>query len=546
VNSSTDQQLLREFALKRSEAAFSELVRRHVDFVYSAALRMVRDSHRAEDVAQGVFVALAHNAARLTDRVVLSGWLHRTSRNLAANVVRADVRRRQREQEAAAMNELLPAENDAVWEEIAPHLDTALDELTEAERDVILLRFFQKKSAREMAGILGVTDEAAQKRVNRAVDRLRELLVKRGVIVGVTGLAAVISIHAVQAAPVALAGTITTAALLAQTPILATAVAKTLIMTTAQKLTIVAALTVAVGAGIFEARQTAVARREAETLRRGQLPLTEQIQRLQQERDQARNQLAAMKGTVASMKGNSAEVAKLRGQLARLRGNAGDAADPFVQTALTWKEKKARLKQLFQERPDQSIPELRLMGDQTWLNAAMNANLDTEDGIRKAMSDLRMTAENQLMNNLMPAIANYMQTNQGRFPTDLAQLVPYVNSPAADDLVQRYQIVPADQLPNVRLGGDFYITEKAPVDPDMDNQWVIGQSGFSQTRFQTPDEAALAPAEKTLMPVLAAYSAANGGTTPSDLNLLQPYATTPEQQAALQQMLQYKPNRPSK
>jgi RNA polymerase sigma factor (sigma-70 family) len=146
VNSLTDQQLLRDYTDCRSEAAFDELVRRHIDFVYSAALRMVRDAHLAEDVTQGTFVALAHNARQLTDRPVLSGWLHRTTQNLAANTVRSAVRRRAREQEAAAMNEMHCAEPDAPWERIAPHLDNALNELTEAERDALLLRYFQRKA----------------------------------------------------------------------------------------------------------------------------------------------------------------------------------------------------------------------------------------------------------------------------------------------------------------------------------------------------------------------------------------------------------------
>src|SRR6185369_549385 len=111
-------ELLREYAEHRSDAAFAELVRRHVDLVYSAALRMVCDAHLAEDVTQAVFLAVAKSARDLADRPVLSGWLHRTAQNLAANVVRSDVRRRAREQEAAVMNELLSAEADAGWEHI--------------------------------------------------------------------------------------------------------------------------------------------------------------------------------------------------------------------------------------------------------------------------------------------------------------------------------------------------------------------------------------------------------------------------------------------
>src|SRR2546426_9861808 len=206
---------------------------------------MVRDAHLAEDVAQGAFVALAQNARQLTDRPVLSGWLHRTAQNLAANAVRSDVRRRAHEQEAAVMNELLSDETEAVWERIAPHLDAALGELSEADRDALLLRYFECKSAREMAQTLGVSDEAAQKRVSRAVERLREFFAKRGVTVGASGLVIVISANAVQAAPVGLAVTISTAAALAGTTIATTATAtatKAIAMTTLQKTLITASV----------------------------------------------------------------------------------------------------------------------------------------------------------------------------------------------------------------------------------------------------------------------------------------------------------------
>ncbi len=171
MNGLSDQQLLRDYAAGRSEAAFAELVRRHVDLVYSAAARMVCDAHLAQDVTQSAFVALAQNAGQLTERTVLSGWLYRTAQNIAAQTVRTDVRRRAREQEAAAMNHLLADDANVLWEQVAPHLEGAMGELGESDRDALLLRYFERKSAREMAHTLGISVEAAQKRVNRAVER---------------------------------------------------------------------------------------------------------------------------------------------------------------------------------------------------------------------------------------------------------------------------------------------------------------------------------------------------------------------------------------
>lgn len=260
MNEQTDSQLLRAYVERRSESAFAELVRRHVDLVYSAGLRMVCDSHLAEDVTQAAFVALAKNATQLTDRPVLSSWLHRTAQNIAAQTVRSDVRRRAREQEAAAMNQLLAAQSDASWEQIAPHLDAALGELSEPDRDALLLRYFERKSAREMAQVLGVSDEAAQKRVSRAVERLREFFAKRGITIGASGLVLVISTNAVQAAPVGLAVTICISAALAGTTVAASATAtatKVIAITTLQKTLVIALVGAAVVAatGLYVTQQ---------------------------------------------------------------------------------------------------------------------------------------------------------------------------------------------------------------------------------------------------------------------------------------------------
>jgi RNA polymerase sigma factor (sigma-70 family) len=306
VNHPTDQQLLRDYASRRSDAAFAELVRRHLDLVYSAALRMVCDAHLAQDVTQGAFVALAQNARRLAGHPVLSGWLHRTAQNLAANAVRSEVRRRAREQEAAAMNQLLAAGTDASWEAIAPHLDTALGELNETERDAVLLRYFERKSARDMAEILGTTEDTAQKRVNRAVERLRELFSRRNVTIGAGGLVVLISANAVQSAPTGLAATISSAAKLTAT---------TLGMTMLHKILITGIAAAAVGTAIYAGHL----RSQLQTLQQQQAALAVQIARLTLERDDASNQLAALRQQAAQTQADEMELLKLRGEVGRSR-----------------------------------------------------------------------------------------------------------------------------------------------------------------------------------------------------------------------------------
>ncbi len=204
-----DLELLAEFGERRSEAAFAELVQRYVDLVHSAALRLVVDSHLAEDVSQTVFVALAKQANEVTRKLArgapLSGWLHLTTRNVAAKAVRTETRRRAREQEAAAMRELSTQSAEIGWDQIAPHVDHALAELNAADRDALLLRFFERKTARQIGARLGLSEEAAQKRVVRALDRLRQVFAARGIAISSTTLGSIMGAHVIEAAPSALA-----------------------------------------------------------------------------------------------------------------------------------------------------------------------------------------------------------------------------------------------------------------------------------------------------------------------------------------------------
>jgi len=127
--------------------SFAQLVHRHIDLVHSAALRLVADAHAAQDVTQGVFLALAAKAPQLAKHPVLCGWLHCTVRNLAAKSIRCELRRQAREQQAAIMNQSLSNETEWACEQIVPHLDAALGELKARDREAVMLRYFEKKSA---------------------------------------------------------------------------------------------------------------------------------------------------------------------------------------------------------------------------------------------------------------------------------------------------------------------------------------------------------------------------------------------------------------
>ncbi len=192
------------------------------------------------------------------------------------------------------MNELLSASADADWESIAPHLDAGLDELDASDRDAVMLRYFEKKSAHEMAAQLGISDDAAQKRVSRAVERLREFFAKRGLTIGASGLAVVISANAVQAAPVGLALIVSTAAVLTGATLATTASAtatKAIAMTALQKTIVTATIAILAGSGIYEVRHASQLRDQLQMLKQQQAPLAEKLQQLQDERDEANKRL---------------------------------------------------------------------------------------------------------------------------------------------------------------------------------------------------------------------------------------------------------------
>ncbi len=211
------QRLMIEFTENGSETAFTELVSLHVDLVYSAAVRLAAgDAHTAEDITQTVFTDLARKIPSMDPHVLLGGWLYRHTFYVASKIIRGEHRRRQREQAAADLMHLetqSSVDSDS-WQEIEGQLDEAMNHLPERDRNAILLRFFEKQDLRQIGATLGVSDDAAQKCVARAIDKLRGILEGQEIKVSAASLGAVLMTNAVNAAPAAIVSGMSSTALL--------------------------------------------------------------------------------------------------------------------------------------------------------------------------------------------------------------------------------------------------------------------------------------------------------------------------------------------
>lgn len=304
-----DADLLRAHAECGDEAAFAELVRRHVDMVYSAAVRQVGgDAHLARDVTQRVFVDLARKARALAETRVLAGWLFVSTRYAAAKVVRGERRRRRREEEAHIMDKL--TRNDASerdWACVRPVLDEAMGELKAEDREAILLRFFEGRGFTEIGARLRMSENAARMRVGRALDKLHGLLARRGVTSTAGAVAAVLANQAVVAAPAGLAASVSGVAL---TAVGASGAAASVGFMTMGKLSVGVMMGVLVGAtgGLWwERGETAELEREHEQMRRS-------------------SDAVVARADVRSHAGREAELAEANQQDAELNRLAGEAA----------------------------------------------------------------------------------------------------------------------------------------------------------------------------------------------------------------------------
>lgn len=205
-----DDELLRRYAREGSHEAFGDLVARYADFVYRAALNMTRDTHRAEEVTQSVFVVLARKAKALVGRRDVAGWLHVTARYVAADIARSEARRQRRELSAASVCE---ADQPVEWETLRPLLDEELLHIRPEDREALLQRFFCNLPYGDVGVRLGITENAARMRVERALDKLQRRLSRRGIVSTAVAIEAAVLSQPAVALPAAFATTLSQAAL---------------------------------------------------------------------------------------------------------------------------------------------------------------------------------------------------------------------------------------------------------------------------------------------------------------------------------------------
>lgn len=458
----SDTELIQQYAQHGSQPAFATLVSRHLNLVYSAARRQVRSPQLAEEVAQSVFCDLARNAGTFKPGASLTGWLYLVTRRTAIDAIRKESRRQSREQavgEVSAMN----AKPDS-WTRIEPLLDEAMETLPEADRSVLLLRFFEDKSLREVGETLGTSENAAQKRVARAIDQLRAAFLRRGVAITAAGLATDLSAHALETAPISLKAAI--AATTVSLPPAATAAGQ-LVMTTAQKSLIGVVTALVVGAGLFE---TGVFARQQSDLDARQSRATELAAQLKQTRDRQKATAARLKSVEIQI---DTHLAFASGRL-----SSGDAA--LEAQMHRWLADVDSLKRQFDAQPNRRIPELALLTDSDWLGWAEFAyRTKAEHNVQTSLWALQQQAEKKMALKIREALIAYLRSNGDWLPNRVEQLVPYFTPPIDPAWLARYEMRLTGKASATRID---IIGLKAPVDVESDKIWTIGIEGISEER----------------------------------------------------------------
>ncbi len=424
LNMTPDNELLRRYAQTRSEDAFAELVRRHVNLVYSAAMRQVNgDAHLAQDVAQTVFTDLARKAGSLARRESLTGWLYTSAHFAAAKIARMENRRRDREDKfmREPIHETAP---EADWEKIRPALDDVMHELNESDREAILLRYFENRQFAAVGAKLGLNENSARMRVERALEKLRAIFAKRG-ITAVTALASVISANAVQVAPAGLATTLATASVAA----VGTGTTFTLLkfMTATHiKLGLSALVVAGAATALVVQHQTQTRLRDESEL------LRQQITQLETDNQNLSNRLASVGQATSLTDEQLNELLRLRGEVGLLRQQTNELGQLRAEN----RQLRASLINATQK---QQASENDSSAEQEKAYAISQMNNAKQFGLEMMM---------------------YASAHQNQFPTNFGQMSNYFpNDPDVWSNMSQFQIVYHGSVTNVANPASIIVTE---------------------------------------------------------------------------------------
>lgn len=525
----SDLDLLQRYSCEGSEDSFTELVGRHLNLVYSAALRQVGSRELAEEVAQSVFSDLARNANKLKPNTIVTAWLYRVTRCAAIDVVRRESRRQLREQKALEIAEI--KSDSSEWHQIAPLLDEAMATLEEQDRGALLLRYFENKSLREVGEAMGTSENAAQKRLVRASERLRGFFLKRGVVIGSASITALLLSQAVQAAPVGMTAAISSVAVQKLGTV---GVVKALTMTTMQKTLVATAITVAVGVTIYEATQVSQLKGKLQMVAGQKGAVDADLAQLQQERDEANRKLQSAQEELQRLRRVAADVPRLRGEVTRFNTAGGTASkmanDPEVQTALSWSTRVKMLKQRLEEMPERKIPELAMLTEQDWFVVASNweGSLESDADFRLAFAGLRNTAKEQFDGMVTKALHDYAKANNGMLPADVSQLQRYFDKPLDKAVFDRYKMLEQGKLSDF-AGDKPLVAETSYVDGEYDTHHEITASGRRISGVNKNTQLMDATVK-----AVEAFKQANKGKGPMSPRELVPYYSTPVDESMIQ------------
>jgi archaellum component FlaC len=297
-----------------------------------------------------------------------------------------------------------------------------------------------------------------------------------------------------------LAATLSSTALAGTSFATAATTAKTIAMTTLQKAIITGTVVAAVGAGIYEARQSNSLRSQVQRLQQRQTTLSEQIQQLTSEGENATRRLGALRDENESLTQNTAELLKLRSEVTRLKNEAQNltqarrAEDSTAESARAMVNRVNQLKQYLEQNPIEKIPELQFVSDNAWIGAVSNQGLETKDfatdgDYKHAAERLRGDAESRFAKLVQDALRKYSTANNQQVPSDLSQMQQYCETGVGDILQQLYEIKPKSTLPegalkDMTVKEEWLITRKQGV--NRNSSYRLAIFPYNTVLWQSP------------------------------------------------------------